>query len=164
MPFDSSGVYTPPNGSENAFPGQVIASATWNAIFTDIADAITALAQYSSVEFVIDGGGQPIQSGLGGYLEVPFAGTIVGVVLMADKVGTCVVDIWKDTYANYPPTVADTITASAKPTITATNKYKDTTLTGWTTSLAQRDILAFNLDSTSNIITKLTISLLIART
>ena len=44
MPFSSEGVYTPPNGSENAVPGQIIASATWNAIHTDIAAAITALA------------------------------------------------------------------------------------------------------------------------
>jgi len=36
MPF-ALGVYTPASGAENAFPGQVIASATWNAIFTDIA-------------------------------------------------------------------------------------------------------------------------------
>jgi hypothetical protein len=34
----TNGVYTPPSGAENAFPGQVIASATWNAIFTDIAN------------------------------------------------------------------------------------------------------------------------------
>ena len=46
MPFNTStGVYTPPNGAENAFPGQVIASATWNAIFTDIATALTQLGQ-----------------------------------------------------------------------------------------------------------------------
>jgi hypothetical protein len=46
MPFNpSTGVYTPPNGAENAFPGEVIASATWNAIFTDISTALTQLGQ-----------------------------------------------------------------------------------------------------------------------
>lgn len=34
----SSVLYTPPNGSENAFAGQTIASATWNATFTDISN------------------------------------------------------------------------------------------------------------------------------
>ena len=29
-------LFTPPNGAENAFAGQTIASATWNATFTDI--------------------------------------------------------------------------------------------------------------------------------
>ncbi len=45
MPYDSLGVYTPPDGAENAFPGKVIASAAWNAIFTDIAAALTLLGQ-----------------------------------------------------------------------------------------------------------------------
>lgn len=40
MPF-SGNVYTPPTGAENAAPGQVLQSAIWNAIFTDIAAALT---------------------------------------------------------------------------------------------------------------------------
>jgi hypothetical protein len=42
-------VYTPPNGATNAFPGQIIASATWNAIFTDIANALTQVGQQQLV-------------------------------------------------------------------------------------------------------------------
>lgn len=34
----SSVLYTPPNGSENAFAGQTISSATWNATFTDLSN------------------------------------------------------------------------------------------------------------------------------
>lgn len=50
MPFNPvSGIYTPPNGAESAFPGQVIASATWNSIFTDIATALTQLGQQQIV-------------------------------------------------------------------------------------------------------------------
>lgn len=46
MPFDpATGIYSPPTGAENAFAGKVIASATWNAIFTDIAAALTELGQ-----------------------------------------------------------------------------------------------------------------------
>lgn len=46
MPYNTAtGVFTPVNGAENAFPGEVIASATWNAIFTDIANALTQLGQ-----------------------------------------------------------------------------------------------------------------------
>jgi hypothetical protein len=84
------------------------------------------------------------------YLTVPQAGTIQNVrVLAQGGPGSCVIDIWKDTYANYPPTVADTITASAKPTISAASKYEDATLTGWTKTLNAGDVLAFKLDSTS---------------
>lgn len=42
MPF-SNGVYTPPTGAENATAGKVIASATWNSIFTDLSTALTQI-------------------------------------------------------------------------------------------------------------------------
>lgn len=46
MPFDlTTGIYTPPAGATTAAPGQIIASAVWNAIFSDIATALTELAQ-----------------------------------------------------------------------------------------------------------------------
>lgn len=109
-------------------------------------------------QFVIDGGGAVITTGVKGYLEIPFGMTIERVTLMADVSGSIVIDIWKDTYANFPPTVADTITAAAKPTIAAAVKAQDATLTGWTTAVAAGDILAFNVDSVSTI-TKLTISI-----
>lgn len=84
------------------------------------------------------------------YVTASEAGTITKATLLtAGGTGSCVVDVWKDTYANYPPTVADTITAAAKPTITSAVKYESTTLTGWTTSVAAGDILAFKLDSTT---------------
>lgn len=50
MPFDTTGTYTPPLGSENAAPGQIIRSATWNSIFTDIANALTQLGQGQFVQ------------------------------------------------------------------------------------------------------------------
>jgi hypothetical protein len=50
LPFNpATGVYTPPTGAENAAPGEVIRSATWNTIFTDIAAALTQLGQSSWV-------------------------------------------------------------------------------------------------------------------
>jgi hypothetical protein len=45
MPYASNGVYTPPTGAENAAPGQVIRSATWNSIFTDLSTALTQVGQ-----------------------------------------------------------------------------------------------------------------------
>ena len=77
---------------------------------------------------------------------------------LADVSGSAVVDIWKDTYANYPPLNADSITASAVPTISTAVKSQDATLTGWTTSIVAGDILAFNVDSVTTI-KQLTVSL-----
>ena len=104
-----------------------------------------------SIQFVIDGGGSAITTGVKGYLEIPFACTINRVTLLADQSGSIVIDIWKDSYANYPPTNADTITASAVPTISATTKSQDATLTGWTTSIAAGDVIGFNVDSITTV-------------
>src|SRR5207245_657787 len=49
------------------------------------------------------------------------------------------------------PTVANTITASAKPTLTTATKATSSVLTGWTTSCAVGDILEINVDSVSTV-------------
>lgn len=99
------------------------------------------------VNLIIGDGVAALSTGLKGVLELPFAGTITQVSLVADASGSAVVDIWKDTYTNYPPTVADTICASAKPTLSSAVKYQDTTLTGWTKTFSAGDWIAINLDS-----------------
>ena len=100
-----------------------------------------------TIPFIIDGGGATITTGVKGFIPVDVTCTIISATLLADQSGSIVVDIWKDTYANYPPTIADTITASAKPTLSSATKAQDTTLTGWTTSISAGDILGFNVDS-----------------
>lgn len=114
------------------------------------------------IAYIIDGGGFAIITGQKGHLEIPFACTIQQVTMKADQVGSIVVDIWKDTYTNFPPTVADSITASAKPTISSAQKSRDSTLTGWTKAIAAGDILAFNVDSCTAL-ARLTISLKVLR-
>lgn len=105
----------------------------------------------ASITLTIDGGGSAISTGEITWVRVPFDGTITGVEMTADASGSVVVDIWNDTYANFPPTVADTITASAKPTITTAIKSQDVTLTGWTTAVTAGDYLKFNVDSAATI-------------
>ena len=92
-------------------------------------------------------GGSPIATGTKGYLRVPFACRITKVTVLLEQSGSIVWDVWKDTYANYPPTVADTITASAKPTVTTATKSEDSTLTGWTRTIAAGEVLGFKVDS-----------------
>jgi hypothetical protein len=105
----------------------------------------------SIVGITIDGGGSVITTGVKGYLTVPVACTITGAKLLADQSGSIVVDVWKDTYANYPPVDADSITASAPPTLSTAIKSNDTTLTGWTTSITAGDVLGFNVDSVTTV-------------
>lgn len=105
-----------------------------------------------------DGAGFAVLAGTTVYVPVPFAGTITGWTMLADVSGSAVLDVWNDTYANYPPTVADTIAAAAKPTISSAVKGASTTLTGWATTVRAGDILAFHIDSAATI-TRLAVSL-----
>jgi hypothetical protein len=113
-----------------------------------------------TIGITVDGGGSALTTGLKGFRSFPIAGTITKVRLFADQSGSIVIDIWKDTYANFPPTVADTITASAKPTLSSAQKYEDSTLTGWTTSVSAGDVFGFNIDSITTI-TRITLELTI---
>jgi hypothetical protein len=102
-------------------------------------------------EFVIDGGGTAITTGQKGHIIIPYACTIKEVILLADQAGSIKIDIWKDTYANFPPDNEDTITGGNEPEISESDKDQDSTLTDWTTSVNAGDILAFNVDSCSTI-------------
>jgi hypothetical protein len=117
----------------------------------------------ASILFQIFKDGEPISTGIKGDVVIPFNATISEWSLLGDQTGSAVVDIWKSTYANYPPTSGNSITASAKPTISASNKGQSSTLTGWTTTISAGDILRFNVDSISTI-QRLSINLRITRT
>ena len=116
-----------------------------------------------TIGIAIDGAATVITTGVKGYVQCPYAGTITGWTLLADVSGSAVVDVWKDTFANAPPVVGDSITASAKPTLSAAATATSTTLTGWTTAVTAGDVFAFNVDSAATI-TRLTLQLTVART
>jgi len=107
------------------------------------------------VTVILDGGGAVLTTGVKAYLSLPVAGTWKKWRLLstdsAATAGSIVIDVWKDTYANYPPAVADTITASAKPTLSSANKNESSTLTGWTTAFSAGDVLGFNVDSVATV-------------
>jgi hypothetical protein len=138
---------------------------------SDLASAATARSNLgvatSAIEFVIDGGGSTITTGLKGYLEIPFACTITVGTLLGDRSGSVVVDVWKCSYANFDagsthPVSGDKITSSAPLTISTATKSQDSTLTGWTTSLSAGDIIAFNVNSVTSM-QRVTVSLKVTR-
>lgn len=104
-----------------------------------------------SFGITIDGGGSAITTGLKGYVQVPYSGTITGWTLLADQTGSIVIDVWKDTFANFPPTITDTIAGSEKPTLSSQQINEDNALSTWTTSVSADDIIAFNVDSASTL-------------
>lgn len=97
------------------------------------------------------------------WVEANFDGAIEGWSLLADVSGSIVVDVWKDTYTNYPPVVGDSITAAAKPTLTAQTKNTDVTLTGWTTAIVRGNTIKVHVDSASTV-KAVTLTLFILKT
>lgn len=123
--------------------------ATTNTLTTDI-------------PFFIDGGGSAITTSTCSYssgqlcvVEVPYACTITAVRMFADQTGSAVIEVAKTTYSSYAPGThpvsGDKITASAPPTISSASKSEDTTLTGWTTSVAAGSVLGFSVTSASTV-------------
>jgi hypothetical protein len=131
-------------------------SKTW------INGTLSDSAQPRLVGITIDGAGDVITTGVKGFLVVPLTGTITEAILLSTDAsataGSIVIDVWKDSFANYPPANADSITASAPPTLSGVNKSQDTTLTGWTTNVTAGDILGFNVDSAATV-TRVTLTL-----
>jgi hypothetical protein len=151
------------NGKQDAlsFDSTPTDSSTNPVTSNGVYDAVNGLKP-ANLNFIIDGGGSAITAGIKGDVVIPFACTITEVTLLADQSGSIVVDIWKDTYANFPPTDADSITSSAVPTISSATKYTgfyfirldDVHLCG--------DVLRFNVDSASTV-QRVTLALKVVR-
>lgn len=116
-----------------------------------------------TINATFDGQGAALTAGTVAHVRVPVACTITEATALADQSGSVVVDVWSDTYANYPPTNADSITASAPITISSATKSTDSTLAGWDKTIGAGDVVSFNVDSCASI-TRLNITLKATRT
>lgn len=163
------GVYT---ASGTSLSRGAISSSNSNAAISATSTAIVFLSALASdlspaaLGYAIDGNGVAISTGIAGIgLRAPFACNIDSWTLLADTTGSITIDIWKDSYANFPPTVADTIIGDGtKPAISSGVKNEATSISGWTTTaIAAGDIIYFNVDSCSAI-TRCSITLKVTRT
>lgn len=124
--------------------------------------ASSYLGGSAAIIYVVDGGGSALTTGVKGDLSIPFSCTITSWRLLADQSGSITMDVWKDTYGNYPPISTDSITGSAAISITSNAKNESSTLTGWTTAITAGDTLRFNVSSVSTI-TRATLTLNVTR-
>ena len=111
-----------------------------------------------SIEIVISGLGSTISTGIVVDFVVPKAVTITSWTLLADQTGSIVVDLWKGAYSSFPPTVSNSVTGSALPTLTSAAKNTSSTLTGWTTAWSTDDIVRVNVNSATSV-TRVTLRL-----
>jgi hypothetical protein len=111
---------------------------------------IAAGGSSATIGATIDGSGGTITVGQKGYVQIPYACTIDSWRIIANASGSIVVDVWKAA-APTIPTVANTITGSALPTLSTQQTAASSTLTGWTTSVAANDIIGFNVNSATTV-------------
>lgn len=116
----------------------------------------------SSVGAILDGGGSDIPANTIVYVRVPFACTINEFTVLADQSGSITVKVYKDTYANYPPNASDDI-SNGGLALSSVVKNTDTTLSGWTTSIAAGDVIAFTNTTAATTITSATCQLKVTR-
>ncbi len=143
----------------------LVASGSGAFVKKTLAEVKTLLAEVRSLQVTIDSGDAATALATGDWIDlyVEYACTILQWTLLAKPVtgqssGSAVIDLWKDSYANFDPTIADTITASAKPTISSAIKGQSSTLTGWTITIPAGSVIRVNVDSCSNL-RRLSISL-----
>jgi hypothetical protein len=109
-----------------------------------------------TLNFVIDGGGSAITTGVKGHIVIDGDYTVTGWTIIADQSGSIVVDVNRATYTNFPTT--SSIAGTERPTLSSAQKNEDLTLTSWTTTLSARDVLEFEVDSATTV-TRVTVAL-----
>ena len=128
--------------------GTVTGNSTFtNGLSASTISATTFTGVKRSIGLLLDGMGSTISVATQYDVIVPYNMIIQSWNMISDLSGNTTIDIWKNTFANYPPTSANTITASAKPNISASTKNQSSTLTGWNTTVSAGDIIRFIVDS-----------------
>jgi hypothetical protein len=106
------------------------------------------------IDFWIGDGIGVIPTGRASAIRIPFAINLTGwtIVEVTGTTGSIVVDFWRASgYENYPPTVANTIAGTEKPTLSSAQKNQDLSLGSFTTALKKDDWLVPNVDSASSV-------------
>lgn len=123
-------------------------------------DAFGVNNNSADVEFIIDGGGNPITTGVKGYLRMPWAATISQWAVMADQSGSIQIDILRGN--NVLPTTS-IVGGGTKPNLTSAQFIGRTSPSGWTsTVLVADDWLGFQVTSASTV-TRVTLDLALTK-
>lgn len=112
-----------------------------------------------TLNFIIDGGGSVITTGVKGNVVLDADYTFNGWTIVSDLSGSIVVDVRRSTFGSFPSTNVDagtTIVTGALPTLTTARIAENLAIT--TVDLSARDILEFEVNSATTI-TRVTVAL-----
>jgi hypothetical protein len=133
----------------------------------DATGNLSFINNFRTINFIIDGGGSVITAGVKGFVIVDFDCEILQWTIQSDLQGSIVVDVWKKAYAsNTAITSTNSISTSAKPTLSNSFANQNTSLSGnWSTlTISAGDVLAFNVEATPATVTLVTIALKVRMT
>ena len=145
--------------------GAAIADSKLAAITT--ASKVNQSAIYGwlgALEVILDGGGIALQASASATFEAPFSCTLTSAKFYLDTSTETRIDVWKDTYANYPPTITDTIVSSAGGDTTfstsgvSATKFSATIDNDWTKTITANDVIKVVVES-NDLATKATVVL-----
>jgi len=127
-----------------------------------VAATLKANLKIGSFGVTVDGVTAVLQVGQTGFVVMPYAGTITGWSITTNALGSIQFGVWKA--AGAIPTVANSIVASAPPTLTSAQFVTSTTLTGWTTTFAAGDVFGFYVNSVSSTVKNATLTIRCTKT
>lgn len=121
--------------------GSLVTAADLNQQIRDNGNVLNP----GGLTMVLDNGGAAFSSGTGcssGSLigfEWPFSGSLQTATVITDAASNVEIQLWKDTYANWPPTSAMNICGNSPLRTASATKLQVTTLTTWTACFAAGD-------------------------
>jgi hypothetical protein len=129
---------------------------------SDRVDVTVAASIKSERGATWDGGGSVLTAtGSTVVLSFSTAATITGVTVICKESGSITFTVKKSTFANYPTTTD--ITGGNDVVVSAAQKLQNTTLTGWTTSIAAGDQVELAITGTPSTVTRATLTLHLSR-
>jgi hypothetical protein len=131
-----------------AFNGASVTNNGGGTVTISITGGTSATSSNESFSFVV-GSSTVVTTGTKNNTRfiAPISGTIIGWKLIVDTGSTVTLDVWKSTGI---PTNSDSITGSAKPSLTSSQFATSSTLTGWTTAVSVNDIFILEVESNNN--------------
>ena len=145
-----NGLFLDPSNDYNISGDQIVFTTAPTNSDDIVIIALAAAADLTrTVNYVIDSGSLPMQTGDKGKLTIDVTGVIEQIRVLSDQTGDIVFEIEKCTFADYPNFTS--ITNGARVQLTNTDKYFDDVLNNWTSTITAGEILRFNVISVNNI-------------